>query len=188
MSNARNNNRGRTMMIDNRISKPKYNNTCDKCHDSEPRCESCYKEPKKWNALDPTDEHPFNCSTVVQDRDPTSGNVQQSDQQSIESIVVKDSCDIEVSSTDTHAALNIQVALQVAIAIVVSISIADSNQADTITQDFFAKLKSSQTNKQQVYIENSRGVNITTTDTDITVNIQILLQVLIALVASLDVL
>src|SRR5699024_10552402 len=111
-------------------------------------------KPKKWNALDPTDEHPFD-STVVQDADTELGNGQYS----IESIVVKDSCDVEVSSTDTQAALNVQIALQVAIAIVISISIADSSQADNVTQDLFAKLKSTKMNKQQISVENSRGVN-----------------------------
>lgn len=195
-------------MIDRRKSKWMDANKCVKCYPNECACYkepkeyscykepkeeyscckepkecSCYKEPKKWNALDPTDEHPFN-STVVQDADAILGNGQYS----IESIVVKDSCDVDVSSSDTQTALNIQVALQIAIAIVISISIADSNQADNVTQDLFAKLKSTQMNKQQVFIENSRGVNVTTTDTDIAVNIQVLLQVLIALIARIDVL
>lgn len=181
MSKVRENYQGRTMMIDNRKPKPSYDHTCGKCHQPEP-C-SCYEEPKKWNALDPTDEHPFD-STVAQEENATLGNGQYS----MESIVVKDSCDVEVSSTDTQAALNVQVALQVAIAIVISISIADSRQADNVTEDLFAKLKSTQMNKQQVYVENSRGVNITTTDTDIAVNVQFLLQLLLALVARLDVL
>ncbi|MEW9677361.1 spore coat protein [Lentibacillus sp. L22] len=132
-------------------------------------------------------DHPMNCtgdSTVDQEQNSQVKNVQQSD----ECIVIKDSCDIDVKSTDTQAAVNIQVALQAAIALVISISIADSSTEDEITQDLFAKLKSSQVNKQQLYIENSRGVNVTTTDTDIAVNAQILLQVLIALVVRLEVL
>lgn len=179
MPRARCYNQGRTMMIEKRNSK-RY---CDQCHEPEPCQNSCCDEPKKWSALDPTDRHPFD-STVVQDEDATLGNVQQS----IESIIVKDSCEVEVTSTDIQAALNVQVALQIAIAIVISISIADSSQADEVTQDLFAKLKSSQVNRQQVYIENSRGVKVTTRDTDIAVNIQLLLQVLIALVVRLDVL
>lgn len=147
----------------------------EKCYDKEP------SYPKKWCALNPSD--PFD-ATVSQSQDDQLRNVQES----IESIVIKDSCDIEVSSTDTQAAVNVQVALQAAIALVISISIADSSQGDTITQELNAKLTSMQVNKQQVYIENSRGVNVTTTDTDIAVNIQILLQILIALVVRLDVL
>ncbi|WP_230856209.1 MULTISPECIES: spore coat protein [Bacillaceae] len=128
--------------------------------------------------------HFDNDSTINQEASGQLKNVQQSS----ECIVIKDSCDVDVQSTDTQAAVNIQVALQAAIALVISISIADTNAGDEITQDLFAKLKSSQVNKQQLYIENSRGVNVTTTDTDIAVNAQILLQVLIALVVRLDVL
>jgi spore coat protein X len=50
------------------------------------------------------------------------------------------------------------------------------------------KIKVKQINRQQTYIENSRGVNITTTDTDIAVNIQLLLQVLVAILVKLDIL
>ncbi|ASK64258.1 spore coat protein [Virgibacillus phasianinus] len=183
---------------DNRYESEWDYDSCDKCHNSDHCCDSCYQkfehdekcnkwceEPKKWSALDPTSHHPFDTdATVEQDADATLNNVQES----VECIVIKDSCDVEVSTTDTQAALNVQVALQVAIAIVISISIADSTQADEVTQDLYAKLKSAQVNKQQVYIENSRGVNVATTDTDIAVNIQILLQILIALVVRLDVL
>ncbi|MDY0393275.1 spore coat protein [Virgibacillus halophilus] len=130
--------------------------------------------------------HPMfnNDNTVNQGQNSQVKNVQQSS----ECIVIKDSCDVDVRTTETQASVNIQVALQAAIALVVSISIADSNVEDEITQDLFAKIKSSQVNNQQLYIENSRGVNVTTTDTDIAVNAQILLQVLIAIVARLDIL
>ncbi|MEN1967132.1 spore coat protein [Lentibacillus sp. N15] len=131
--------------------------------------------------------HPMqfnNDSTADQEQTSQVKNIQESN----ECIVIKDSCDVDVKSTDTQAAVNIQVALQAAIALVISISIADSSTEDEITNDLFAKLKSSQVNKQQLYIENSRGVNVTTTDTDIAVNAQVLLQVLIALVIRLDVL
>lgn len=149
------------------------------CHKQEPRKD----ETNKWNALDPSACHPFD-ATVEQDTDANVGSLQQS----IESIVIKDSCDVEVTTTDIQAAVNVQLVLQIAIALVISISIADSSKADTIAQDLNAKLKSSQINKQQVYIENSRGVNVFTTDTDLAVNIQLLLQVLVAIVARLDVL
>ncbi|MBM7599733.1 spore coat protein X [Virgibacillus halotolerans] len=161
-----------------------YNNTCqqpESCCNQKP----CKDEKQKWNALDPSACHPFDeDATVGQDKDATIGNIQQS----IESIIIKDSCDVDVTTTDIQAALNVQLVLQVAISLVISISIADSSKADTITQDLNAKLQTSQINKQQVYIENSRGVNVFTTDTDLAVNIQLLLQVLVALVAKLDVL
>lgn len=155
------------------------------CHESESchKPEPCHEETNKWSALDSSASHPFD-DTVHESNDAKVGSIQQS----IESIVIKDSCDVDVTTTDIQAALNVQLVLQIAISLVISISIADSSKADTITQDLNAKLQSSQINKQQVYIENSRGVNVFTTDTDLAVNIQLLLQVLVALVVRLDVL
>jgi spore coat protein X len=45
-----------------------------------------------------------------------------------------------------------------------------------------------QTNKQKIYIENSKDVEITTTDTDVALNVQVLLQVLVAIIVLIDVL
>ncbi|KAB8126289.1 spore coat protein, partial [Gracilibacillus oryzae] len=136
------------------------------------------------NALDPKCCHPFDDDTDTQDATQEIKSVQKS----YESIIVKDSCDVEISTTDTQAAVNVQVGLQAAIALIISISIADGDTADSVTQDLFEKIKSSQVNKQHTYIENSRGVKVTTTDTDVAVNAQVLLQVLLALIARLDIL
>ena len=59
------------------------------------------------------------------------------DQISEEYIEIVDSADVQVTTTDTKAALSIQAALQAAIVVVVSISIADSEKADKITQNYF---------------------------------------------------
>ncbi|MEC2788754.1 spore coat protein, partial [Bacillus thuringiensis] len=91
-------------------------------------------------------------------------------------------------TTDTKAALSIQAALQAAIVVVVSISIADSEKADKITQELFQKSSIKQINRQKTFIKNSRNVTVTTTDTDIAVNIQILLQILLALLVKLNIL
>ncbi|TKI11187.1 spore coat protein, partial [Bacillus cereus] len=98
------------------------------------------------------------------------------DQVSEEYIEIVDSADVQVTTTDTKAALSIQAALQAAIVVVVSISIADSEKADKITQELFQKSSIKQINRQKTFIKNSRNVTVTTTDTDIAVNIQILLQ------------
>ena len=45
-----------------------------------------------------------------------------------------------------------------------------------------------QKNSQKTIIENSTNVRVKTTDTDIAVNLQLLLQVLIAILATLDIL
>ncbi|HDR6944534.1 TPA: spore coat protein, partial [Bacillus thuringiensis] len=100
------------------------------------------------------------------------------DQVSEEYIEIVDSADVQVTTTDTKAALSIQAALQAAIVVVVSISIADSEKADKITQELFQKSSIKQINRQKTFIKNSRNVTVTTTDTDIAVNIQILLQIL----------
>lgn len=120
-------------------------------------------ENKKWNALDPSDIHPaFSNPTVI------------------------DSADVQITTTDTQAALSIQATLQAAIVVILSISIADSAQADKVAQELFQKSGIKQANKQWTVIRNSRNVTVTTTDTDIAVNIQILIQLLLALLAKLD--
>ncbi len=137
---------------------------------------------QSWCALDCDMSHPLD--DTPQNADQQS----QSFQQSYESIVIRDSCDVDVSTTETQVAVNLQIAIQAAIAFVISISIADSNKAENITQDLNANVRTSQINRQVTHIENSRGVNVTTTDTDIAVNAQLLLQVLIVLLVRLDVL
>ncbi|MGY0214083.1 spore coat protein [Bacillus cereus] len=110
------------------------------------------------------------------------------DQVSEEYIEIVDSADVQVTTKDTKAALSIQAALQAAIVVVVSISIADSEKADKITQELFQKSSIKQINRQKTFIKNSRNVTVTTTDTDIAVNIQILLQILLALLVKLNIL
>jgi len=133
-------------------------------------------------------------ATVVESPDSEALVVQAADQVSIidqesdELIWIKDSCNITVQTTDTQAAVSLQVGLQLAIALVISISIGDSEQGQVLTQELFQQFDSEQSNNQRIYIENSKDVNVTTTDTDLTVNIQAMLQVLLALVVKLDVL
>ncbi|MEB8697023.1 spore coat protein [Bacillus cereus] len=110
------------------------------------------------------------------------------DQVSEEYIEIVDSADVQVTTTDTKAALSIQAALQAAIVVVVSISIADSEKADRVAQELFQKSSIKQINRQKTFIKNSRNVTVTTTDTDIAVNIQILLQILLALLVKLNIL
>ncbi|MEM1505718.1 spore coat protein [Domibacillus sp. 8LH] len=125
-----------------------------------------------------------------EDAEVVQDGVQKSfvDQESDELIWIKDSCNVEVHSTDTQAAVSLQVGLQLAIALVVSITIGDSDEGESVAQELFQQFDAEQTNKQKVVIDNSKDVRITTTDTDLAVNIQALLQVLVALVVKLDVL
>jgi spore coat protein X len=109
-------------------------------------------------------------------------------QDSDELIFIKDSCMIDVHTTDTQASISLQVGLQLALALIVSITIGDTDRSKAVTQDIFQKVLAQQTNEQKIVIDNSKDVSITTTDTDISLNIQALLQVLVALVVRLDVL
>lgn len=123
-------------------------------------------------------------AVVMQDADQVSIIEQESD----ELIWIKDSCNVVVQTTDTQAAVSLQVGLQLAIALVISITIGDSDRGQKVTQELFQQFDSEQNNRQRIYIDNSKDVNVTTTDTDLAVNIQATLQVLLALVAKLDVL
>jgi len=122
--------------------------------------------------------------TIEQDADQDIDTLQYSG----ELIVIRDSENVNVQTTDTQAAVNLQVALQVAIALVIQISIADSTRAEQVTQSLLQQLDVKQVNRQKIIIDNSRDVSIITTDTDVSVNIQALLQALLAIVAKIDVL
>ncbi|MBP3951213.1 spore coat protein [Bacillus suaedae] len=142
-----------------------------------------------WSALDPKSTHP--CIPTCEEGDDVvqeAGQVSKTLQHSEELIFIKDSCDITVNTTDTKAAVQLQASLQAAIALVISISIADSDQAEEITQELLQSSKIKQISVQKTVIENSRNVEVTTTDTQIGVNIQLLLQILLALLVNLDIL
>lgn len=112
----------------------------------------------------------------------------QIDQESDELIFIKNSYNCCVESTDTQAAVSLQVGLQLAIALVLRITIFDSNKGAAVSEELLQAFTSQQSNTQKVIIENSKDVKVTTTDTDLSVNIQALFQVLVTLVATLDVL
>lgn len=141
---------------------------------------------RKWNALDRNSAFPFsghNNDDIVQSADQVS----DIEQRSYERIIIKDSCDIKVKTTETQVAVSLQAALQVAIALVVNLTIADSEQAEHVTQELLQYSQIEQVNRQTVYIENSRDIEVTTTDTDVAVSIQLLLQLLLALLIQIDI-
>ncbi|WNS79086.1 spore coat protein [Domibacillus sp. DTU_2020_1001157_1_SI_ALB_TIR_016] len=139
---------------------------------------------KKWRALDHCDDDKQKDADVLQQGDQSVSN----DQESFEWIIVKDSEDVEVQTTDTQAAVSLQLGIQVAIAVVLSITVGDSNQTKAVVQDLKQFIKTKQKNTQKTVIEGSKHVKVTTTDTDLAVNIQALLQILLAIVVKLDVL
>ena len=140
-----------------------------------------------WSALDSNSRHPLFCNNdneIEQEAVQVNSEVQISE----ELIFIKDSCNVNVTSTDVKAALSLQAALQAAIAVIVSISIADSSRADRITQDLIQSSRIKQITRQKTIVENSRDIEITTTDAQIALNIQLLLQLLLALIVELDIL
>ncbi|WP_251637855.1 spore coat protein [Sporosarcina sp. NCCP-2716] len=145
---------------------------------------------EEWCALDPSANHPCNpCgSSDNGDITNTANVLSDIDQSSHELIVIRDSCDVTVSTSDTQIAVSLQAALQVAIAVVVNITIADSARAEKVTQELLERAQIRQANYQRLIIVNSRGVDVTTTDTDVAISLQLLLQILVALVAQLDIL
>ncbi|UOE92104.1 spore coat protein [Alkalihalobacillus sp. LMS39] len=109
-------------------------------------------------------------------------------QLSEELIHIMNSSDVTVSTTDTKAAISLQASLQAAIAVVISISVADSSKAESIIQELMQYTKTRQETSQKIVIDNSQGVEVTTTDTQVALNLQLLLQVLLALLVELDIL
>ncbi|MDO3660101.1 spore coat protein [Bacillus sp. C28GYM-DRY-1] len=160
-------------------------------------------KPYSWVALDRTCPHPGennqresvcasnHCSSghhndpnILQDADLVNINKQISE----ELIIVRDSCDIDVRTSDTQVAVSIQLAIQVAIAVIVNISIADGELADEVIQDLMEKTVNKQANRQKLVIENSRNVNVTTEDTDVALSIQLLVQILVAVIIAIGIL
>lgn len=140
---------------------------------------------RKWNALDPRDRFPFEDDDAILDQEADQDS--EIEQVSKEVIVIKNSLDVRVHSTDTQVAVSIQAALQFAIAAVLRASLFSSEDADAITQELLQASEIQQVNKQSVFIDNSRNVEVRTTDTDVALNIQLLAQVLAALIATLDI-
>ena len=153
---------------------PKQHNHCSKKNKKQDKEHSKKHENYHYN---------YHSAEVVQDADQYS-NV---DQESNELIFIKDSYNCCVKSTDTQVAVSLQVGLQLAIALVLRITLFDSEEGDAVAQELMQSFSTVQSNKQKIIIDNCKDVNVTTTDTDLSVNIQALLEVLLSLVATLDV-
>ncbi len=136
----------------------------------------------KWRALD----H-FNCNQN-EDEDVTqeAAQINSTTQQSFEWIVVKDSENVEVHTTDTQVALSLQAAILAAIAVVISISVGDNEAGKGVVQDLKQIFRSKQRNTQKTIIKGSKCVKVETTDTQVALNIQVLVQILVAIVARFD--
>ncbi|MDQ0217459.1 spore coat protein [Peribacillus cavernae] len=148
------------------------------------------QQERKWSALDASSNHPMSAYCGDEDNDVEQEAEQKNSeyQLSEELIYIKDSCDVEIDSTDVKAALSLQAALQAAIVVVISISIADGDRAERITQELMQSSRITQITRQKTIVENSRNIDIRTTDAQVATNIQLLLQLLLALIVELDIL
>lgn len=148
------------------------------------------RQEKRWSALDSDDRHPLSAFCRNEDNNIDQRAVQGNSefQLSEELIFIKDSCDVKVTSVDLKAALSLQAAIQAAIAVIISISIADGQDSSSITQELLQTSKISQITRQKTIVENSRDIEIKTTDAQIAINIQLLLQLLLAIIVEVDVL
>ncbi|MFV9832069.1 spore coat protein CotX [Bacillus stercoris] len=160
--------------------------------------------PYSWVALDPDCDHPLdekdkkeerkchcdvccngngffgngNGSNAFIDQDLVQANLNK--QVSDETIIIRDSCDINVSSTDVQAVTSVVTALNAAVLTVALTSIADGVIAELVAQDLLQLAANKQVNRQKLLIECSRGVNVTTVDADAAVLISTATNVLIA--------
>ncbi|MGE7602069.1 spore coat protein [Peribacillus sp. NPDC097675] len=153
-------------------------------------CNTHEGSDRSWSALDSNSNHPLTgfCNNEDTQADQEAQQDNSQIQLSEELIYIKDSCNVNVTSTDVKAALSLQAALQAAIAVIVSISIADADNADRITQELIQSSNVKQITRQKTIVENSRDIDVTTTDAQIALNIQLLLQLLLALIVEIDIL
>ncbi|WP_339075690.1 spore coat protein [Bacillus velezensis] len=157
--------------------------------------------PYSWVALDPECEHPreekeekeekegrrcnvccnghgFGEDNAFLDQDLAQANINK--QVSEEAIIIRDSCDINVTSTDVQAVASVMTAINAAVVTATLTSIADGVIAELVAQDLLQLTANKQINRQKLLIENSRGVNVTTVDADIAVLISTATNLLIA--------
>ena len=142
------------------------------------------KDIKEWRALDYCDTNNKNEAEILQ----VGHQYTNVEQRSFEEIIIRNSEGVDVNTTDRQVAVSLQLGIQAAIGAVIIAAIGDSDQQRAVVQDIKQFTKSKQLNYQRTVIEGSRKVAVTTIDTDVAVNIQALLQVLVAIVAKLDIL
>ncbi|KZZ83683.1 spore coat protein [Bacillus sp. SJS] len=129
----------------------------------------------EWSVMD---------EAVSQDTEQNTTLFQLSD----EGIYVKNSDYVTIETTDTQLALSIQAAIQVAIALAINLTIADSARAEQVTQQLLNNTVIQQTKKQRIIVLNSENVTVRSTNTDLAISLQLLIQILLALLLQIDIL
>lgn len=159
-----------------------YYDDVDHCYyEVEPRRRN--RNTRTWDARS-GENHPLFGKDLAQLADETSITKQDS----YEFIYISDSEGVTVNTTDTQVGLTLQAAIQAAIVLIVNISIASSEESKEVIQKLTEYSKTSQVNYSRYIVENSRDVSITATKTDIAATLQILVQLLIGLLITLDIL
>nr|WP_308346208.1 carboxypeptidase regulatory-like domain-containing protein [Priestia aryabhattai] len=100
---------------------------------------------------------------------------------------IKNSHNIKIQLSDNQSANSLQLSLHLAIALILNI-ISDTTDSDDLVIQKSIQQSIIKADKQSIVIENSRDITIITNDTDLTANIQLLLQVLVALLVQIDIL
>ncbi len=84
-------------------------------------------------ALDHCDDNNNDSQAIV---DQEAEQINTTKQHSEEWIIIKDSEGVNVETTDTQAALSLQIGIEAALAIVLRLAIADDNRVEGVLQDF----------------------------------------------------
>ncbi|MED4235885.1 carboxypeptidase-like regulatory domain-containing protein [Priestia megaterium] len=100
---------------------------------------------------------------------------------------IKNSHNIKIQLSDNQSPNSLQLSLHLAIALILNI-ISDTTNSDDLVIQKSIQQSIIKADKQSIVIENSRDITIITNDTDLTSNIQLLLQVLVALLVQIDIL
>lgn len=98
-----------------------------------------------------------------------------------ETIIIEDSCDVEVLVKDKQFALSLQAALQALITAILYEYVGTYDKAREVSQELFQIATLRQTTKQRFVISHSKNVKIKSFDEQVEVNVQILVQLLGAL-------
>ncbi|MGG3573272.1 spore coat protein [Bacillus gobiensis] len=105
-----------------------------------------------------------------------------------ETIYIVGSEVITINSTNNKIALSLQAAVQAIIALVIQLTIADSDKADSIRNQISSNMKWLNRKMKVIYIENSSNVTVTVSSVDIAVTLQFMLQILLSILATVDIL
>ena len=103
-----------------------------------------------------------------------------------ETLFIANSSDVLVITAQIQAAVSVQVAIQLAIALVLSIVIFDEPQSKAIYEELMQLTSTTQSMRQQTGIVDSHDVLVINVDLEASVQIQILLQILLALVVEFE--